>query len=128
MLDMVLDTFEVEPDHDLSIMKERQTLFDITSNIMLSIRGVLEKERRTQSWYTEIRRPHLRQPWRVSMNRYRWAMEAGLRTYDIYSPYPEEFNRQATGIIAKYTSHPTEKARQNLLREGKLSGGHICDR
>ena len=122
MLDMVLDTFEVEPDHDLSIMKERQTLFDITSNIMLSIRGVLEKERpdavlvhgdttttfaaALACFYEQIPVGHV---------------EAGLRTYDIYSPYPEEFNRQATGIIAKYHFAPTEKARQNLLREGKPS-------
>lgn len=120
MLDQVLECFEVVPDYDLSIMKANQTLFDITSNILLSIREVLEKERpdvvlvhgdTSTTFVTALACFYLQIP--VG------HVEAGLRTYDIYSPFPEEFNRQAVGIVSKYNFSPTEKAKNNLLKEGK---------
>lgn len=120
MLDQVLEAFAVTPDYDLSIMKEKQTLFDITSNILLKIRAVLEKEKpdvvlvhgdTTTTFVTGLACFYLQIP--VG------HIEAGLRTYNIYSPYPEEFNRQAVGIIAAYHFAPTETSKQNLLREGK---------
>lgn len=120
MLDQVLDAFGVEPDHDLSIMKERQTLFDVTTNILERIKAVLEEEKpdtvlvhgdTSTTFVTALACFYLQIP--VG------HVEAGLRTYDIYSPYPEEFNRQAVSIIAKYNFAPTELSRQNLLREGK---------
>ncbi len=120
MLDQVLDTFKVTPDYDLSIMKEKQTLFDITTGILSGIKEVLEKEKpdvvlvhgdtsttfatALACFYMQIDVGHV---------------EAGLRTYDIYSPFPEEFNRQGVGIISKYNFAPTERAKENLLREGK---------
>ena len=125
MLDMVLDTFQVVPDYDLSIMKAGQTLFDITTNILNGIGGVLDEVKpdvvlvhgdtsttfvtALACFYKQIPVGHV---------------EAGLRTYNIYSPYPEEFNRRAVGILAKYNFAPTELARENLLREGK-SGASI---
>ncbi|MBQ2699611.1 MAG: UDP-N-acetylglucosamine 2-epimerase (non-hydrolyzing) [Clostridia bacterium] len=120
MLDQVLDAFGVAPDYDLSIMKERQTLFDVTVNILERIREVLEKERpdvvlvhgdTSTTFVTALACFYLQIP--VG------HVEAGLRTYDIYSPYPEEFNRQAVGIVAKYNFAPTELSKQNLLNEGK---------
>ena len=120
MLDQVLEAFEVVPDYDLSIMKDRQTLFDVTTNILEKIKGVLEKEKpdvvlvhgdTTTTFVTALACFYLQIP--VG------HVEAGLRTYNIYSPWPEEFNRQAVGIVAKYNFAPTEMARQNLLREGK---------
>lgn len=120
MLDQVLECFKVVPDYDLSIMKKNQTLFDITSNILLSIKDVLEKERpdvclvhgdTSTTFVTALACFYLQIP--VG------HVEAGLRTYDIYSPFPEEFNRQAVGIVSKYNFSPTEKAKQNLLDEGK---------
>ncbi|MBP5244949.1 MAG: UDP-N-acetylglucosamine 2-epimerase (non-hydrolyzing) [Clostridia bacterium] len=120
MLDQVLNAFEVIPDYDLSIMKDKQTLFDITSNILSSIKGVLEKEKpdavlvhgdTSTTFATALACFYLQIP--VG------HVEAGLRTYNIYSPYPEEFNRQAVSIISKYNFAPTELAKQNLLREGK---------
>ena len=122
MLDQVLDCFGVVPDYDLSIMKDKQTLFDITANILQRIRDVLERERpdvvlvhgdTTTTFVAALVCFYLQIP--VG------HVEAGLRTYNIYSPYPEEFNRQAVGIIAKYNFSPTEMARDNLLREGKAS-------
>ncbi len=120
MLDQVLNAFSVVPDYDLSIMKDRQTLFDVTSNILQGMKQVLEKERpdvvlvhgdtsttfaaALACFYLQIPVGHV---------------EAGLRTYDIYSPYPEEFNRQAVGILAKYHFAPTTLSQQNLLNEGK---------
>lgn len=120
MLDMVLETFGVLPDYDLSIMKDKQTLFDVTTNILERIKVVLETEKpdvvlvhgdtsttfvtALACFYQQIPVGHV---------------EAGLRTYNIYSPYPEEFNRQAVGIIAKYNFAPTELSRDNLLKEGK---------
>lgn len=120
MLDMVLDAFSVTPDYDLSIMKERQTLFDVTTNILERIRAVLEKERpdvvlvhgdTSTTFVTALACFYLQIP--VG------HVEAGLRTYNLYSPYPEEFNRQAVSIIAKYNFAPTELSRDNLLKEGK---------
>ena len=120
MLDMVLDAFSVTPDYDLSIMKERQTLFDVTTNILERIRAVLEKERpdvvlvhgdTSTTFVTALACFYLQIP--VG------HVEAGLRTYNIYSPYPEEFNRQAVGIVAKYNFSPTELSKENLLKEGK---------
>ncbi len=120
MLDQVLAAFHVVPDYDLSIMKERQTLFDITTNILNGIGGVLDEVKpdvvlvhgdtsttfvtALACYYKQIPVGHV---------------EAGLRTYDIYSPYPEEFNRQAVGIVAKYHFAPTELSKENLLKEGK---------
>ena len=120
MLAQVLDAFRVMPEYDLSIMKDRQTLFDVTVNILNRIREVLEKEKpdvllvhgdTSTTFATALACYYLQIP--VG------HVEAGLRTYDIYSPFPEEFNRQAVSIIAKYNFAPTELARQNLLREGK---------
>ena len=120
MLDQVLDAFGVVPDYDLSIMKERQTLFDVTVNILEHILEVLEKEQpdvvlvhgdTSTTFVTALACFYLQIP--VG------HVEAGLRTYDIYSPYPEEFNRQAVGIVARYNFAPTELSKQNLLREGK---------
>ena len=120
MLDQVLDAFGVKPDYDLSIMHDKQTLFDVTVIILERIRSVLEKEKpdvvlvhgdtsttfvsALACFYMQIPVGHV---------------EAGLRTYNIYSPYPEEFNRQAVGIIAKYNFAPTARSRDNLIREGK---------
>ncbi len=120
MLEAVLNTFDIIPDYDFSIMKEKQTLFDITTNILNQIKVVLEKERpdvvlvhgdTSTTFSTALACFYLQIP--VG------HVEAGLRTYNIYSPYPEEFNRQAVGIVAKYNFAPTETSRQNLLKEGK---------
>lgn len=120
MLDQVLETFNVVPDHDLSIMKERQTLFDITTNIMNSIKQVLDKEKpdvvlvhgdTSTTFVTALACFYLQIP--VG------HVEAGLRTYNIMSPYPEEFNRQAVSIISDYNFAPTEQAKENLIKEGK---------
>ncbi|CCY93721.1 uDP-N-acetylglucosamine 2-epimerase [Firmicutes bacterium CAG:884] len=122
MLDQVLDAFKVKPDYDLSIMKDRQTLFDVTTNILNRIKEVLEKENpdvvlvhgdTSTTFVTALACFYLQIP--VG------HVEAGLRTYDIYSPYPEEFNRQAVSIIAKYNFAPTELSKNNLLKEGKKS-------
>ena len=123
MLDMVLDTFNVVPDYDLSIMKAGQTLFDITTNILSKIGDVLEKVKpdvvlvhgdtsttfvtALACFYKQIAVGHV---------------EAGLRTYNVYSPYPEEFNRQAVSIISKYNFAPTELSKANLVKEGKNEG------
>lgn len=122
MLDQVLSAFEIIPDYDLNIMKEKQTLFDITINILEKIKRILDREKpdivlvhgdttttfsaALAAFYMQIPIGHV---------------EAGLRTYNIYSPYPEEFNRQATGIVAKFNFAPTETSKNNLIREGKPS-------
>jgi len=120
MLDQVLDAFNVKPDFDLSIMKDKQTLFDVTTNILDKIKSVLEEVKpdvvlvhgdTSTTFVTALACFYLQ----ISVGH----VEAGLRTYDIYSPYPEEFNRQAVGIIAKYNFAPTEMSKQNLLNEGK---------
>ena len=120
MLDQVLQAFHVVPDHDLSIMKDKQTLFDITANILTRIKEVLEAEKpdvvlvhgdTSTTFVTALACFYLQIP--VG------HVEAGLRTYNLYSPYPEEFNRQAVSLISRYNFAPTERARQNLLKEGK---------
>ena len=121
MLDMVLDAFNVIPNYDLSIMKDKQTLFDVTTNILNNIKEVLEKEKpdvvlvhgdTSTTFVTALACFYLQIP--VG------HVEAGLRTYNIYSPYPEEFNRQAVSIISKFNFAPTELSKQNLLKEGKV--------
>lgn len=134
MLDQVLDTFGVIPDYNLSIMKEKQTLFDITTSILEKIKAVLEKVNpdvvlvhgdTSTTFVTALACFYLQIP--VG------HVEAGLRTHNIYSPYPEEFNRQAVGIIAKYNFAPTEMAAENLLKEGKdpstiyITGNTVID-
>ena len=122
MLDMVLEAFDVRPDYDLSIMKEKQTLFDVTTNILNRIKEVLEKEEpdvvlvhgdTSTTFVTALACFYLQIP--VG------HVEAGLRTYNIYSPYPEEFNRQAVSIISKFNFAPTELSKQNLIKEGKIT-------
>jgi len=120
MLDQVLDTFHVVPDYDLSVMKEKQTLFDITTNILNGIKSILEEVKpdvvlvhgdTSTTFVTALACFYLQIP--VG------HVEAGLRTYNIYSPYPEEFNRQAVGIISKYHFAPTVLAKKHLVDEGK---------
>ena len=120
MLDQVLDAFNVVPDYDLSIMKERQTLYDVTTNILNKIKEVLENEKpdvvlvhgdTSTTFVTALACFYMQIP--VG------HVEAGLRTYDIYSPFPEEFNRQAVSIISKYNFAPTELSKSNLIKEGK---------
>jgi UDP-N-acetylglucosamine 2-epimerase (non-hydrolysing) len=120
MLDQVLNAFGVVPDYDLSIMQDKQTLFDITTNILNRIKAVLDEVKpdvvlvhgdtsttfvtALACYYCQIPIGHV---------------EAGLRTYNIFSPYPEEFNRQAVSIIATYNFAPTELSKNNLIGEGK---------
>ncbi len=120
MLDCVLEAFQVAPDYDLSIMKDKQTLFDITSAVLERLKPVLEEVKpdvvlvhgdtsttfaaSLACFYLHIPVGHV---------------EAGLRTYNIDSPFPEEFNRQAVSVISRFNFAPTELAKQNLLREGK---------
>ncbi len=120
MLDQVLDAFGITPDYDLSIMKEKQTLFDVTINILDRIRNLLTEIKpdvvlvhgdTSTTFVTALACFYLQIP--VG------HVEAGLRTYDIYSPYPEEFNRQAVSIISKFNFSPTELSKNNLLKEGK---------
>lgn len=120
MLDQVLEVFRVKPDYDLSIMKDQQTLFDITTNILNSIKEILESVRpdivlvhgdTSTTFATALACFYLQIP--VG------HVEAGLRTYNIYSPYPEEFNRQAVSIISKFHFAPTELSKDNLIKEGK---------
>jgi UDP-N-acetylglucosamine 2-epimerase (non-hydrolysing) len=118
MLDQVLNAFNVMPDYDLSIMKNKQTLFDVTTNILNKIKEVLEIEKpdvvlvhgdTSTTFVTALACFYLQIP--VG------HVEAGLRTNNIYSPFPEEFNRQAVSIISKYNFAPTEIAKQNLVKE-----------
>lgn len=120
MLDQVLKAFSVTPDYDLCIMKEKQTLFDVTTGILERIKSVLESENpdvvlvhgdTSTTFVTALACFYLQIP--VG------HVEAGLRTHNIYSPYPEEFNRQAVSIIAKYNFAPTEMSKNNLLNEGR---------
>ncbi len=120
MLDQVLAVFDVVADYDLSIMKEKQTLFDLTANILEGMKKVLQVEKpdlvlvhgdtstafasALAAFYLQIPVGHV---------------EAGLRTYNIHAPYPEEFNRQAVGILAEYNFAPTAGTKDNLLKEGK---------
>ena len=118
MLDMVLDCFKITPDYDLNIMTQNQTLYDITANVLTKIREVLEAEKpdvvlvhgdTTTSFAAAVSAFYMQIP--VG------HVEAGLRTHDIYSPFPEEFNRQAVSIISKYNFAPTTLSKQNLLNE-----------
>ena len=134
MLDQVLETFGVVPDYDLSIMKDKQTLFDITTAILEKIKAVLEEVKpdvvlvhgdTSTTFVTALACFYLQIP--VG------HVEAGLRTYNIYSPYPEEFNRQAVGIISKYNFAPTQLAADHLIKEGKdpstiyITGNTVID-
>ena len=120
MLDSVLDAFGVVPEHDLSIMDAEQTLFDITAKVMLGIQKILSAEKpdvvlvhgdTTTTFAAALSAFYLGIP--VG------HVEAGLRTFNIRSPYPEEFNRQAVDIITDYCFAPTETSKENLLRSGK---------
>lgn len=122
MLDQVFEVFNEWPDYDLEIMKPGQSLFDITSNILTKIQTILKKIKpdivlvhgdTSTAFVTALACYYMQIPI--------GHIEAGLRTYDIYSPFPEEFNRQGIGLIAKYNFAPTKLASQNLLREGKDS-------
>ena len=120
MLDQVLSAFHITPDYDLAIMKDGQTLFDITTRVMEQLRQVLAEAKpdlvlvhgdTTTTFAAALACFYLQIP--VG------HVEAGLRTYQLDSPYPEEFNRQAVGVAARYHFAPTEQAKQNLLRENK---------
>lgn len=120
MLDQVLDVFGVVPDHDLAIMKAGQTLFDITCRVLLDIKAVLEAESpdvalvhgdTTTSFAAALACFYLHIPI--------GHVEAGLRTRNLESPWPEEFNRQAVDVVSRWYFAPTERSRQNLLDEGK---------
>lgn len=134
MLDQVLNTFGISPDYDLSIMKQGQTLFDITIGILDKIKKVLQEVKpdvvlvhgdTSTTFVTSLACFYLQIP--VG------HVEAGLRTYNIYSPYPEEFNRQAVGIISQYNFAPTQMAADNLIKEGKdkskiyITGNTVID-
>ena len=119
MLDQVLGLFEITPDFDLDIMKPGQDLFDVTSAVLLGLRDVLSAFTpdlvlvhgdTTTSVAAALAAYYVRVP--VG------HVEAGLRTYDIYSPWPEEMNRQITGRIATYDFAPTTLSRDNLISEG----------
>ena len=134
MLDQVLEFFEIKPDFDLNLMKQSQDLYDVTSGVLLGMRGIFERYKpdivfvhgdttttsavSLAAFYQKIDVAHV---------------EAGLRTHDIYSPFPEEINRQITGLIAKYHFAPTAGAKENLLKEGKsaenivVSGNTVID-
>ena len=116
MLDQVLEVFQVVPEYDLSIMKPGQTLFDVTSDVLLKIKAVLEIEKpdvvlvhgdTTTSFAAALAAFYLQIPI--------GHVEAGLRTYNMYSPWPEEFNRQAVDLITQYYFAPTEKSKQNTI-------------
>ncbi len=120
MLDQVMEAFGVHADYDLAVMRPEQTLFDITTRILEGIKPVLEKEQpdvvlvhgdTSTAFAAALSAFYLRIP--VG------HVEAGLRTRNIYSPYPEEFNRQAVSILAKYNFAPTELTADNLRNEGR---------
>ena len=134
MLDQVLETFGVVPDYDLNIMKDRQTLFDITMGVLNRVKEVLEEVKpdvvlvhgdTSTTFVTALACFYLQIP--VG------HVEAGLRTYNIYSPYPEEFNRQGVGIISQFNFSPTSLSALNLIREGKkketiyITGNTVID-
>lgn len=120
MLDQVLNIFNIKPDYDLNIMKEKQTLSDITSSVLKGLEKIISKEKPNivlvhgdttttfagalAAYYTQTDIGHV---------------EAGLRTWNKYSPFPEEINRQMVGNLADMHFAPTEKAKQNLISEGK---------
>ncbi len=119
MLDQTLDAFHITPDYDLNIMKDKQTLFDITAGVLDGVKPVLEDVNpdivlvhgdTSTTFLTALACFYLHIP--VG------HVEAGLRTYNIFSPYPEEFNRQAVSIISQYNFAPTSLAKENLIKEG----------
>ncbi len=120
MLDQVLSVFRVKPDFDLAIMKPGQTLFDVTCGVLSGIKRVLDLIHpdcvlvhgdTTTSFAASLACFYLQVPI--------GHVEAGLRTNDLHSPWPEEFNRQAVDLVARWYFAPTEISRQNLLNEGK---------
>lgn len=120
MLDQVLRVFDVKPDYDLAIMKPGQTLFDVTCDVLLKLKPVLEAEQpdavlvhgdTTTSFAAALACFYLQLPI--------GHVEAGLRTHNLYSPWPEEFNRQAVDLVSHWYFTPTETSRRNLLDEGK---------
>lgn len=120
MLDQVLSIFDLDPDIDLNLMKRGQDLFDVTSNILLKMRNILTNKKpdivlvhgdTTTSFATSLACFYLG----IKVGH----VEAGLRTYDIKAPFPEEFNRQSTGTIADYHFAPTNLSKKNLITEGK---------
>ena len=134
MLDQVLRIFEITPDYDLNIMKAGQDLYDVTSRVLTGMREVLSKEKpdmvlvhgdTTTSTATALAAFYQQIP--VG------HVEAGLRTHNIYSPWPEEMNRQITGRIATVHFAPTPLSRDNLIREGvkkeiiKVTGNTVID-
>jgi len=134
MLDQVLDLFDIKPEYDLNIMKPGQDLFDITSNVLSGIKSVIEEfnpdvlmvhgdttttfTASLAAFYKKIKIAHV---------------EAGLRTYNLDAPWPEEANRQLTGRLADYHFAPTESAAENLINEGKsrdsifITGNTVID-
>ena len=132
MLEQVLDVFKIIPDYDLGVMKTNQTLFTITTSILDKIQSVLDEEKpdivlvhgdttttfvtALAAFYKSIKVGHV---------------EAGLRTYNLHSPFPEEFNRQATSIVSDYNFAPTEVSKENLVREGRknifVTGNTVID-
>ena len=133
MLEQVLGVFGIEPEYNLQVMKDRQTLYDITGKVLTGMRDVLQKENPDMvlvhgdtttafasslaAFYGKIMVGHV---------------EAGLRTYDLSAPFPEEFNRQCIGILADYHFAPTETAKKNLFAEGKkeriyVTGNTVID-
>lgn len=134
MLDQVLEVFDIVPNYDLSIMRDNQTLFDVTTNVIDGCKGIFEKERpdlvlvhgdTTTSFAAGLAAFYLQIPI--------GHIEAGLRTYNIYSPFPEEFNRQAVDCFASYMFAPTELSKNNLIKEGKdpnkifITGNTVID-
>ena len=127
MLDQVLDAFHIIPDYDLDIMKKGQTLSDITCRVLKGLENVIKNEKpdlvlvhgdttttfagALAAFYQQVPVGHV---------------EAGLRTYNKYSPYPEEINRQFVGLVADINFAPTEKSRNNLVREGKKRRIYYC--
>ena len=120
MLQQVLEAFKVVPDYDLDIMRDKQDLFDITESILTGIREVLINEKpdvvlvhgdTSTTFVTSLACFYLH----IDVGH----VEAGLRTYNLDAPYPEEFNRQAVSILARYHFAPTDSSRENLIREGK---------
>ena len=134
MLDQVLDIFDIIPDYDLNIMKQGQNLYNITSDILLNMRVIFDDFKpdivlvhgdttttfatSLSAFYNQIKIGHI---------------EAGLRTGDIYSPWPEEANRQITGVLANYHFAPTITSKNNLLKENKqedsivITGNTVID-
>jgi len=134
MLDQVLSVFNLSPDIDLNIMSSGQDLFDLTSNILLKMREILKTEKpdivlvhgdTTTSFVTALACFYMG----IKLGH----VEAGLRTQDIRAPFPEEYNRQSTGLIADYHFAPTNLSKQNLISEGKnkdkiiVSGNTVID-